>query len=46
MENAAKKSGTLTVTAIGEREIAMSRTFDAPRELLAEAWTKPELLKR
>ncbi|HWZ53831.1 MAG TPA: SRPBCC family protein [Candidatus Acidoferrales bacterium] len=46
MENAAKKSGTLTVTAIGDREIAMSRVFGAPRELLIEAWTKPKLLKR
>jgi uncharacterized protein YndB with AHSA1/START domain len=30
----------------GEREIVMRRTFDAPRELVFEAMTKPELLKR
>jgi uncharacterized protein YndB with AHSA1/START domain len=34
------------VTTPSEREIAMARTFDAPRELLYRAWTTPELLKR
>jgi uncharacterized protein YndB with AHSA1/START domain len=29
-----------------EREIAMTRVFDAPRHLVFDAWTKPELLKR
>ncbi len=37
---------TLTVTAEGEREIVMTRTFDAPRQLVFDAMTKPELLKR
>ena len=37
---------TLQVTTPTEREIVMSRVFDAPRELVFEAWTKPELLKR
>ncbi|MGH9744494.1 MAG: SRPBCC family protein [Candidatus Acidiferrales bacterium] len=46
MENAAKKSRSLAVTALGDRELAMSREFDAPRDLLVEAWTTPELLKR
>ena len=36
----------LQVTGNGDREIVMSRVFDAPRELVFEAWTKPELLKR
>jgi uncharacterized protein YndB with AHSA1/START domain len=36
----------LEVNANGDREIVMSRMFDAPRELVFEAWTKPELLKR
>src|SRR5262249_12912557 len=36
----------LVVTTPSEREVTMSRVFDAPRELLVEAWTKPELLKR
>ena len=37
---------TLKVTARGEREVVMTREFNAPRELVFEAWTKPELLKR
>ena len=39
-------TGTLQVTTPSEREIAMSRVFDAPRSLVFDAWTKPELLKR
>ena len=39
-------TGTLDVTTPSEREIAMTRTFDAPRELVWDAWTKPDLLKR
>jgi uncharacterized protein YndB with AHSA1/START domain len=46
MGNAVKKTETLKVTTPSDREIAMSRVFDASRELLVEAWTKPELLKR
>jgi uncharacterized protein YndB with AHSA1/START domain len=41
-----RKSDTLIVTTPSDREVAMSRVFDAPREMLIEAWTKPELLKR
>jgi uncharacterized protein YndB with AHSA1/START domain len=37
---------TLKVTTPSDREIAMTRTFDAPRNLVYDAWTKPELLKR
>jgi uncharacterized protein YndB with AHSA1/START domain len=37
---------TLRVTARGDREIVMTRGFDAPRALVFEAMTKPELLKR
>ncbi|HEY7113786.1 MAG TPA: SRPBCC family protein [Thermoanaerobaculia bacterium] len=44
METTAK--GKLTVEARGEREIVMTRTVDAPRRLVFEAFTKPELLKR
>ncbi|HEV2701457.1 MAG TPA: SRPBCC family protein [Steroidobacteraceae bacterium] len=29
-----------------EREIVVTRTFDAPVRLVYEAWTQPELLKR
>lgn len=37
---------TLKVEARGDREIVMTRAFDAPRELVFDALTKPELLKR
>ena len=36
----------LMVTTPSDREIAMSRTFDAPRHLVFDAYTKPELLKK
>jgi uncharacterized protein YndB with AHSA1/START domain len=36
----------LTVTTRGEREIVLRREFDAPRGLVFEAWTTPELLMR
>jgi uncharacterized protein YndB with AHSA1/START domain len=37
---------TLQITTPSEREIVMSRVFDAPRSLVFDAWTRPELLKR
>jgi uncharacterized protein YndB with AHSA1/START domain len=39
-------SGKLKVAAQGEREIVMRRVFDAPRRLVYDALTKPELLKQ
>jgi uncharacterized protein YndB with AHSA1/START domain len=33
------------VAASGEREIIITRVFDAPRDLVFEAWTTPELVK-
>ena len=39
-------SGALKVTAQSDREIVMTRVFDAPRNLVFDAYTKPELLKR
>ena len=39
-------TGTLQVTTPSDREIAMTRVFDAPRDLVFDAWTKPELLRR
>jgi uncharacterized protein YndB with AHSA1/START domain len=39
-------TGTLHVTTPSEREIVLTRVFDAPRELVYDALTKPELLKR
>lgn len=38
--------GGLKVVANGEREIVMTRTFNAPRRLVWDAHTKPELVKR
>ncbi len=36
----------LTIASQGEREIVMTRVFNAPRRLVFDAWTKPELFKR
>jgi uncharacterized protein YndB with AHSA1/START domain/effector-binding domain-containing protein len=36
----------LKTAALGEREIVMTREFDAPRPLLFDAFTKPELVKK
>ena len=41
-----RNSGTLKVTTLSDREVAMTRIFDAPRHLVFEAWTKPDLVKR
>jgi uncharacterized protein YndB with AHSA1/START domain len=38
------KVGATTFTTPSDRELAMSRVFDAPRELVFEAWTNPEHL--
>lgn len=37
---------TLKVTTPSDREIVMTRVFDAPRRFVYEAFRKPELLKR
>jgi len=41
-----KNTGTLQVTTPSDREIVLTRIFDAPRNLVFEAMAKPELLKR
>ena len=41
-----KTRGKLQVTTPSEREIAMTRVFDAPASMVFDAWTKPELIKR
>ena len=41
-----KNTGTLKVSLPTDREIVMTRVFDAPRRLVFDALTKPELLKR
>jgi uncharacterized protein YndB with AHSA1/START domain len=37
---------TLTVTTPTDRQIVLTRVFDAPRRMVFDALTKPELLKR
>ena len=44
-EPAAVKNPT-TTERTSDRELVVTRTFDAPARLVFEAWTKPELLKR
>ena len=41
-----KNTGTLKVSLPTEREVVMTRVFDAPRLLVFDALTKPELLRR
>ena len=41
-----KDPGTLKLTTGGDREIVMTRVFDAPRTLVFDAFTKPELVKQ
>jgi uncharacterized protein YndB with AHSA1/START domain len=36
----------LALTLPSDREIVLTRVFDAPRELVFEAWTKPEHVRR
>lgn len=43
---AAANDDRLIVTAPSDREIVMVRVFNAPRRLVFDAWTKPELLVR
>ena len=40
------KTQALTLTTPSEREIVMTRVFEAPRRLVWDAHTQPELLKR
>jgi uncharacterized protein YndB with AHSA1/START domain len=41
-----KNIGTLKVTTPSDREIVMTRIFDAPRRLVYAAFTRPELIQR
>jgi uncharacterized protein YndB with AHSA1/START domain len=41
-----KNTGTLQVTTPSDCEIVLKRVFNAPRSLVFEALTKPELLRR
>ncbi len=37
---------TLQITAPGERDIVITRQFDAPRQLVFDAHTRPDLVRR
>jgi len=39
-------TGTMQLSTPTDREIVVTRTFNAPRTLVFDAFTKPELLKR
>ena len=39
-------TGTLAVTTPTDREIVMTRVFDAPRALVFDAFSKPETERR
>jgi uncharacterized protein YndB with AHSA1/START domain len=41
-----KNSETFSITAHGDREIVVTRLFDAPRELVFDAYTKPKLIQK
>ena len=43
---ATTSSQTATVTLPADDQILITREFDAPRHLVFEAWTTPELVKR
>ena len=39
-------SGTAVVTLPEDKQILITREFDAPKELVYRAWTEPELIKQ
>jgi uncharacterized protein YndB with AHSA1/START domain len=41
-----KTMGQFTISTAGDRDVVMTRVFDAPRRLVFDAMTRPELLKR
>jgi uncharacterized protein YndB with AHSA1/START domain len=41
-----KEVGKLKVAAAGDRELVMTREFNATKAMVFDAWTKPELVKR
>ena len=43
---AVASSGTATVTLPTDREILITREFDAPKHLVYKAWATPELVRR
>jgi uncharacterized protein YndB with AHSA1/START domain len=43
---AMRNDGRLVVKAVGDRELSMTRVFEAPRHLVYAAFTRPELVSR
>jgi len=41
-----RNTGNFSLTTRGDREIVMTRVFDAPRKLVFDAFTKPELVRQ
>lgn len=41
-----KNDSLLEVAAVGDLDIVMTRVFDAPRRMVFDAFTKPELVRR
>jgi uncharacterized protein YndB with AHSA1/START domain len=41
-----QRSGTLKVTTPSPREVRMTRDFDAPKRLVWDCYTKPELIRK
>jgi uncharacterized protein YndB with AHSA1/START domain len=41
-----RNSETFKISTRGDRELVMTREFDAPRHLVFDAFTKPELIRR
>jgi uncharacterized protein YndB with AHSA1/START domain len=46
MTNVVNDTGSVRVTTPTDREIVMTRVFNAPRRLVFEAWTNPKYLSR
>lgn len=46
MTKATTKYGALEVSTPSDREISLTRVFDAPRTMVFDAHTKPELVRR
>jgi len=46
MQMVTRETGKLKVAAVGDRDVVMTREFNAPRPLVYKAFTTPELVKR
>ena len=45
LDSSMKNTETLKITTPSDREVAMTRVLDAPRSLVFDAFTKPELVR-